>query len=55
MTLAKIPSKGEIEPVETTSSSQAWPPVEGWGNSPISKFLTRNYSYLKEMQRQKME
>ena len=29
------------------------PPVEGWGHPPISKILTQNCSYLKEMQRQK--
>jgi len=53
MTLAKTPNKGEREPVETTSSRQAWPPVEGWGYPPISKFLIQNCSWLKEMQGQK--
>ena len=28
VTLAKIPNKGEIEPVETTSIRKAWPPVQ---------------------------
>jgi hypothetical protein len=28
--------------------------VEGWG-SPISKILTQNYSYLKEIQGQRVE
>ena len=49
MTLAEILNKGEIEHAETTSSRQTWPPVEGYGHPPISKILTENKSYLKEI------
>jgi hypothetical protein len=55
MTLAKIPNKREIEPVETTSSRLAWPPVEGWGHLPISKILIQKYSCQKKMQGQRVE
>lgn len=30
VTLAEIPNSGDMEPEETTSSSHAGPPVEGW-------------------------
>jgi hypothetical protein len=43
----------EIEPVETTSSREARPPVEGWAHSSISKFLTEKRSCPKEELRQK--
>ena len=46
MTLAKISNKGEIEPVETTSSRFARAPVEGLGHPSISKFLTQNHFCL---------
>jgi len=55
ITLAKIPNKGKIEPVETTSSREAQPSVEGWGHPPISKILTQNCSCPRERQGQKME
>jgi hypothetical protein len=29
--------------------------VEEWGHPPLSKFLTENCSYLKEMQGQRLE
>lgn len=54
MLLAEIPNGGQIEPEETTSSRYAWPPVEGWGHSPISNFLIHNCSCLKETQGQKI-
>jgi hypothetical protein len=41
MILAEIPNKQEILPVETTPSRYAQPPVQGWGYSCISKFLTQ--------------
>jgi hypothetical protein len=53
MILDKIPNKGEIKPVETISIKWALFPVEEWGHPPISKNLSQNCSYLKEMQRQK--
>jgi hypothetical protein len=55
MTLAKIPNKGEIEPVETTSCRKAWDPFEKWGHLPISKLLTQNCFCLKETQGEKIE
>ena len=55
MTLTEIPNKGEIEPVETTSSRQAQLLVEEWNHLPISKFLTQQCSCPKERQGQKME
>lgn len=36
------------EAVETTSGRQALPPVEGWGHTPILKFLTQKCSCPKE-------
>ena len=41
ITLAEIPIKEKIPLVETTSSRQARPPIEGWDHPPISKFLPR--------------
>jgi hypothetical protein len=55
MTLAEIANRGEIEPVAITSCRKAWPPVEGWHHSPVSKILTQNCSCLKEMQGRKIE
>jgi hypothetical protein len=55
MTQAEMPNSEEIDPEETTSSIQTWPPVERWGYQPISKFLTQNCFCLKEMQGQKTE
>ena len=53
MTLAKISNKEKIEPLETISSRQAYPPVEELGHLSISKILTQNCSHLKETQGQK--
>jgi len=55
MTLAKVPNKGERDPVETISSGQAWPPIEGWGHPPISKILIQYCSCQKEMLGQRVE
>jgi len=53
MTLAEISNKGKTKPVETISSSLTWPPFEECGHAFISKMLTKNCYYLKEMWRQK--
>jgi hypothetical protein len=55
LTLAEMRSKGEIEPVETTSSRMTWPPVNGWSHPPISKFLTQKCLCPKERQGQILE
>jgi hypothetical protein len=55
MTLAEILNKGEIEPVEIISSGYAQPSSEGWGHPPISKILTQDCSWIKEMQGQSIE
>jgi hypothetical protein len=52
MTSAKKPKSRETEPEETTFSGQTWLQVEEWGHPLISKLLTQNFSYLKEMQGQ---
>ena len=49
MTLAEIPHKGEGKPVETIFRGKPLPLVEGWSHPPISKILTQNCSYLKEI------
>ena len=55
MTLAEIPNKLGTEPVETIYSAQARTTVEERGHPPISRFLTQNGSFLKEMQGQRMD
>jgi hypothetical protein len=55
LALAEIPKSGEIGPEEIISIREIWSPVEGWGYSFISKFLTQNCSCLKETQEQRME
>lgn len=50
ITLVEILKAGKIEPVETISSTQAWPPDNRWGQPSISKILTQNCTYVKEMQ-----
>ena len=37
MTLAEMPERGDMEPEETTSSSQTGLPVEEWGHQPTYK------------------
>jgi hypothetical protein len=37
MTLPKMPYSEEMEHEETTSSSETWPTVEGWGHNPTFK------------------
>jgi hypothetical protein len=39
VTLAEMPNSGDMEPEETTSSSQTGPPVEGWGHQLTYKTL----------------
>jgi hypothetical protein len=53
VTLSKMTNSRDMEPEETTSSSWAGPPVDGWGHQPTLQFLTLNYSCLKVMQVQK--
>jgi hypothetical protein len=55
MIVAEMPKKGEREPVETMWRGQAWPLVEGWGHTPLSKILTQNCFCLKEIQEQRVE
>lgn len=55
MTLAKIPNKEEIQPVQNTSSRLKLDPVEGWSHPHITKFLTQKCSCTMERQGQKME
>ena len=55
LALAGIPNKGEREPALTISRGYAWPPVEEWSHTRISKILTQNCSYLKEIQGQRAE
>jgi hypothetical protein len=49
MRLAKMPNKGEGEHVETISRVKSRIQVGGWDHSLISKFLTQNGFYLKEI------
>ena len=37
MSLAERPNSWDVEPEETTSSSQTGHPVEGWGHQPTYK------------------
>jgi hypothetical protein len=55
MTLEEIPKRREIQPIETTSSGQVQPPVEGWGHPSISKILMQKCSCPKERKGQKTE
>ena len=55
MRFAEMPNKGDREPVETISKGETRAPVEGWGHTLISQFLTQNCSCLKELQEQSGE
>ena len=37
VTLAEMPNSGDMEPEETTSSSQTGPPTGEWGHQPSYK------------------
>jgi hypothetical protein len=49
MTLAEIPNKGELEPIEIISVGYARPPIGGWNHSLISQFITQNCFCIKEI------
>jgi hypothetical protein len=53
MTLAKIPNRMEIEPERPPLVDRHGPQLRDGANPSISKFLTQNYSCLKETQGQK--
>jgi hypothetical protein len=55
MTVAEISIKEKREPIETIPRGYTWPLVEGWGQPPISKILTQNFSCLKEIRERRAE
>ena len=50
VTSAESHSSKDMEPEETTSCSQAGPPVEGKGHQPSHKTFNENLSCLLEIQ-----